>query len=362
MMNKLKELPFNSYHPTYEFLAFYRIFFSLFLLWAGIGDNRWIHSIPNSAMHPPISLLSFIDVIPSEAFFVVCQYVMYLGLLLILIGYKPRIFAIIYMIVYVLNNNYAYSFGKVNHDFIYTLPILIMSFSPWNRTYSFFPEPEKETDGLAKSWPIFMISMIFSFGMFTAGFSKILGGWLNTDIQSTLIFFSQYRYIIGWNDFLSDFYDGIHSKMFWEVLDYCTVFFETIFIIAFLSPKFFRTMLLITVFFHFNVLLMLNISFMFSIGLYTLFIPTYLFPVSFRIKMKNIFITIFNPSYKRVALILVFVYLSILGIFNINAVGFILNEFFSFVSFSQNSTPLIILGGACILALYLFVQSLRKID
>ncbi|MDR6527224.1 putative membrane protein YphA (DoxX/SURF4 family) [Chryseobacterium rhizosphaerae] len=362
MMNKLKELPFTSYHPSYEFLAFYRIFFSMFLLWIGVSDNSWIHSIPNSAMHPPISILSFIDFIPSETFFVLCRYIMYLGLLLIIIGYKPRIFAIVYMVIYVLTSNYAYSFGKVNHDFVYTLPILIMAFSPWNRTYSFFPEPVKETDGPAKSWPLFMISLIFSFGMFTAGFSKILGGWLSMDTQYTQIFFSQYRYIIGWNDFLSDFYDGINSKIFWEFLDYFTVFFETVFIIAFLYPKFFRFMLLVTVFFHLNVLLMLNISFMYSIGLYTLFIPAYLLPVNFRCKVKKILTHIFNPNYRLIALVMIVLYLLILGFFDINTIGFICNEFFSFIAFGQNSTSLIMMGGAFLLALYLFIRSLRKLD
>lgn len=361
-MNKLKELPFTSYHPSYEFLAFYRIFFSMFLLWTGVSDNSWIHSIPNSAMHPPISLLSFIDFIPSEGFFVACRYIVYFALLMILIGFKPRLFAILYMMVYVLVNNYAYSFGKVNHDFVYTLPILIMAFSPWNRRYSFFPEPEKETDEPAKSWPMFMMSLIFSFGMFTAGFSKILGGWLSMDTQYTQIFFSQYRYILEWKDFLSDAYDGVHSKIFWEILDYLTVFFETIFIVSFLYPKFFRLMLLLAIFFHLNVLLMLNISFMYSIGLYTLFIPAYLLPAGFRSRVKKTLSRIFDPNYRGIAIAVTVLYVLVLWFFDINMIGFIFNAFFSFVSFGNNSTPLILMGGAFLLGLYLLIRSFRKLD
>ncbi|MCJ7933412.1 MAG: hypothetical protein MUW56_07165 [Chryseobacterium sp.] len=360
MMNKLKELPFTSYHPSYEFLAFYRIFFSLFLLWAGVADNSWIHSIPNSAMHPPISMLSFTDTIPSEAFFVICRYTMYASLLLILIGFRPRIFCILYMILYVTTSNYAYSFGKVNHDFIYTLPVLIMSFSPWNRVYSFFPEPKKETDELAKSWPVFLMSMIFGFGMFTAGLSKILGGWLSTDTQYTQIFFNQYRYIIGWNDLLSDFYDKISSQAFWEFLDYFTVIFETVFIVAFFNPRFFRGMLLVTVFFHLNVLLMLNISFMYSIGLYALFIPAYLIPATFRNQVKNVLTHLFNPGYRVGAVLFAVFYLLILGVFNTNAASFIIDGFFSVIAFGKYSTALIMLGGSFLLALYLLMRSLGK--
>ncbi|WP_330743546.1 hypothetical protein [Chryseobacterium sp. CP-77] len=362
MMNKLKELPFVSYRPSYEFLAFYRIFFSMFLLWSGVADNSWIHSIPNSAMLPPISILSFTDIVPSEAFFVLCRYIIYACLLLILIGYKPRIFAILYMILYVLTNNYAYSFGKVNHDFIYTLPIMIMAFSPWNKTFSFFPEPVKETDELAKSWPLFMISLIFSFGMFTAGFSKILGGWLSTDIQYTQIFFTQYRFIIGWNDLLSDFYEGINSKIFWEALDYFTVIFEMVFIVAFMSPKFFRYMLLVTIFFHLNVLLMLNISFMNSIGLYSLFIPAWLLPSGFRNRIKNGMLRIFNPEYRKAAIAVVILYLLVLKIFNINTMGSVINGLFSLIAFCKLSTPLIMLGSAFLFSLYLLIRSLRKTD
>ncbi|REC46969.1 hypothetical protein DRF67_12130 [Chryseobacterium pennipullorum] len=361
-MNKLKELPFTSYRPSYEFLAFYRIFFSLFLLWMGIADNSWIDAIPKSAMHPPISMLSFIDFIPSEMFFVVCRYLMYLGLLLILIGYRPRIFAILYIVLYVVTNNYAYSFGKINHDFIYTLPILVMAFSPWNRTYSFFPEPPEKTDELAKSWPMFLMSLVFSFGMFTAGFSKILGGWLSMDTQYTQIFFNQYRYIIGWTDLLSGVYDGIRSKVFWEILDYTTVIFETLFLVAFLSPKFFRVMLVAAIFFHINVLLMLNISFMFSIGLYTLFIPAYLLPASFRNKVKNVFTGIFNQKYRAIAVVVVAVYLLVIAFFNINTVEFLLNKFFYSISFGKYSASLIIMGGYMLLAFYLFIRSQKKVN
>ncbi|MBV8328088.1 hypothetical protein [Chryseobacterium sp.] len=361
-MNKLTELPFASYHPGDEFLAFYRIFFSAFLLWIGISDNSWIHSIPNTAMQPPISVLSFTEAIPSRAFFVICQYLMYLCLLLILTGYRPRIFAILYMVLYIVTSNYAYSFGKVNHDFIYTLPILIIAFTPWNKTFSFFPEPEKETDESARSWPLFMISMIVSFGMFTAGISKILGGWLSADTQYTQIFFSQYRYIIGWNGLLSDFYDQISSKVFWEILDDLTVIFETSFIVAFFYPKFFRLMLLLLVFFHLNVLLMLNISFMYSIGLYVLFIPAYLLPSGLKKKVKNILTYIFRPEHRGFALVSVMLYLLVLVFFHINIIGFIVNELFSLVAFNQYSTSLIMLGGAFLFALYLLMRSFRKAE
>lgn len=363
-MNKLKELPFTSYHPSYEFLAFYRIFFSLFLLWIGISDNSWIHSVPSSAMQPPVSILSFTDFIPSEFFFVSCRFIMHMCLLLIFIGYRPRIFAITYMVLYLVTNNYAYSFGKINHDFIYTLPVLVMAFSPWNKVYSFFPEPKQETDYLAKSWPIFMMSLIFSFGMFTAGFAKILGGWLSLDTQYTQIFFNKYRYIVGWRDLLSDFYNGISSRLFWEILDYFTVIFETVFIVSFLHPKFFRSMLIVVILFHVNVLLMLNISFSFSVGLYTLFIPAYLFPAVFRNKIKTILANIFNHKYKLIAVILVILYLLLLGFLNISSINFLINKVLNYISFTfgKHSVPLIIMGGYLLLALYLLTRSWRKFE
>lgn len=360
-MNKLKDLPFTSYHPSYEFLAFYRIFFSLFLLWIGISDNSWIYSVAGIAMHPPVSILSFTDFIPSEFFFVACLFIMHMCLLLTLIGYRPKIFAIIYMVLYIVTNNYAYSFGKINHDFIYTLPLLVMAFSPWNRVYSFFPEPEQETDDLAKSWPMFLMSLIFSFGMFTAGFAKILGGWFSMDTQYTQIFFNKYRYIIGWNDLLSDVYDGINSKFFWEILDYFTVIFETVFIVSFFYPKFFRGMLIIVIFFHVNVLLMLNISFSFSVGLYTLFIPAHLLPTVFRNKIKTVLAMIFNQKYKVIAIILIFLYLLLLGFFNISAIDFVINKILSYFSFGKHSVPLIIMGGYFLLAFYLLIRSWKNL-
>lgn len=359
MIEKIKKLPFTSYNPSDEFLAFYRIFFSLYLLWMGISNDSWVYSIPNSAMHPPISILSFTDNVPPEWFFIGCYYSMYLCLLLILIGLKPRIFAILYMVVYIVSSNYAFSFGKINHTFVYALPIIIMAFSPWNMTYSFFPEPKRETDILSKSWPMFLLSMLLGFGIFTAGLAKILGGWLNTDIQSTQVFFYQYRYGIGWDDLMSDTYDKINSQFFWEFLDYCTVFFETIFLVAFLKPKFFRLMILVTLFFHLNVLLMFNISFTYSIGFYALFIPSQLVPLNFKAKLKRLLKTVFQPRYKLWGIAFVALYLLLIVVFDFNGVSYILNKFFELFD-SIYASSLIILGGAFLFGIYLLIRSFRK--
>ncbi|MBK1898101.1 HTTM domain-containing protein [Chryseobacterium paridis] len=359
MIEKIKKLIFTSYHPSYEFLAFYRIFFSLYLLWMGLSNANWVSRIPNSAMHPPISILSFTDAVPPEWFFSGCYYGMYLCLLLILIGLKPRVFSILYMIMYIMTSNYAFSFGKIDHSFVYVLPIIFMAFSPWNTTYSFFPELKRETDVLSKSWPMFLLSMLLGFGIFTAGLAKILGGWLNTDMQSTQVFFYQYRYGVGWHDLMSDFYDKINSQFFWEMLDYCTVFFESIFLVAFLKPKFFRFMIWITLFFHLNVLLMFNISFTFSIGFYALFIPTDLIPSNFKAKFKHTLQTIFQPKYKIVGIVFVILYLLLLIIFDINTINYLISKFFELFE-SLYAFPLFVLGGAFLFGTYLFIRSFRK--
>ncbi|WP_419869800.1 hypothetical protein [Chryseobacterium sp. CT-SW4] len=361
MIKKLKELPFTSYHPSYEFLAFYRIFFSLFLLWMGVSDYSWISDIPNSAMLPPISPLSFVESIPPKWFFVACKYIMYACLLLILIGFRPRIFAIVFMVTVLITNNYAYSFGKINHNFIYTLPILIMAFSPWNHTYSFFPEPKKETDVLSRSWPIFLISMLFGFGMFTAGFAKYLGGWLSLDTQYSQIFFYRYRYGFEWNKLLSDFYDTIPYPLFWEFFDYFTVLFEVAFIVAFLKPKYFRFMLLLTLLFHLNVLFMLNISFSFAMGLYALFIPADLLPEGFKNGVKKIFRSIFQPRYKWGGIVFVILYIILIAKFNLNLVGFLPGRIVTLLPITNEyMLSIIVIGFSFLLALYLFIRSFKK--
>ncbi|WP_172280678.1 hypothetical protein [Chryseobacterium sp. LAM-KRS1] len=361
MIEKIKKLVFTSYKPSYEFLAFYRIFFSLYLLWMGISNADWVSYIPASAMQPPISILSFTDTVPASWLFTVCYYGMYLCLLLILIGFKPRVFAITYMVVYLITSNYAFSFGKIDHTFVYALPIVVMAFSPWNTTYSFFPESEKETDILSRSWPMFLLSMFLGFGIFTAGLAKILGGWLNTDIQSTQIFFYQYRYGVGWHDLMSDTFDKINSRFFWEFLDYSTVIFESVFIIAFLKPKFFRLMILITLFFHLNVLLMFNIAFTYAVGFYALFIPTRVLPSTFKMKIKNFLQAVFLPKYKLLGIAFVILYFLLIVFFDCNAINYIFNQFFSLFG-SAYASSLIILGGSFLFGGYLFIRSLRSIS
>lgn len=361
MINKVKELPFKSYSPSYEFLAFFRIFFSVFLLWTGLPNNSWISDIPNSAMHPPISLLTFISIIPPGWFFVLCGYAMSACLLLILIGFKPRIFAIVYTILLIITDNYAFSFGKINHSFIYILPIIVMSFSPWNKTFSFFKEPIKETDPLSKSWPMFLLSFFFSFGMFTAAYAKYMGGWLNHDLQYSQIFFYQYRFALGWNHLLSDTFDGIKSQVFWEIMDYATVIFEATFIVSILRPKFFRLMIYFATIFHLVVLLMMNISFIISIGLYALFIPTEFIPLKLKLWIKKITQFIFQPHHRRIGVSFVILYFTLILLFDFSFFSFLFNEILNLAPINSiYKSSLIILGLAFLIGSYLFTQSLIK--
>ena len=361
MINKIKELPFKSYNPSYEFLAFFRIFFSVFLLWNGLPNSSWVAELPESAMHPPISLLSFISFIPPGWFFILCGYTMIACLLLILIGFKPRIFAILYVILLIITDNYAFSFGKINHSFIYILPILVMSFSPWNKTFSFFKEPIKETDTLAKSWPMFLISFIFSFGMFTAAHAKYTGGWFHHDLQSSQIFFYQYRFALEWDDLLSDTFDSIKSQVFWEIMDHATVIFEAAFIVSILKPKCFRFMIYLATIFHLGVLLMMNISFTISVGLYALFIPTELLPSKLKLWIKKITGFIFKPQHKIIGIVFVVLYFTLIILFDFSFFSFLFNKLLELAPINSTyKSSLIILGLAFLVGTYLFIRSLVK--
>lgn len=149
-----------------------------------------------------------------------------------------------------------------------------MAFGGWGAAYSVdaYREKEKVYAKDVESWPLTLLALFIGFMMFTAGFAKLLGGWLNPDTQATMgHLFNQY-FGKGRQDLLAGYILNIESTVFWEVLDYVTIIFEMGFLAAIFHPRTTKLFVSFAVMFHFSIMMMMNIPFLHNFPAYAAFL------------------------------------------------------------------------------------------
>jgi len=266
---------FNSFRVTPEGLALYRIFAALFMLCFLLPPAsmyEFAASLPPDFFSPPPGLMWLFGDFPGEAVFWTLHSLLILTLLGMLVGYKTGFMSVSAGLLLLVIKGFIYSVGKINHEMLLIAVPILMAFSGWGAAWSvdswLKDDKSRETSG----WPLTLLALIVGFMMFTAGFTKLLGGWLNPETQAVLgHFFNQY-FVKGRSDLLARSFLAVDSRTLWELLDYLTVLFEIGFLAAVLRPYTTRIFVSLAVLFHFSTMMMLNISFLHNFVAYAAFI------------------------------------------------------------------------------------------
>ncbi|WP_340104846.1 HTTM domain-containing protein [Rhodohalobacter sp. 8-1] len=266
---------FESYQPTIQGLALFRIFASLLILFFLMPDAAYytdLASFPDDFFTPPPGPMMFFDSFPPAWFFYSIHVLLALSWICVLIGFKTQKASIAAAIFMLILLGFIFSIGKVNHQMLIILLPLLMAFSSWGGAYSFDAGLSgKKTK--ANGWTLTLLALFIGFMMFTAGFPKILGGWLNGDTFATQGHLLNQYFIRGRTELLSGYMVSMNIPLIWGILDWGTVFFETGFLIAVLRAGWTRLFVCFAVFFHFSTMLTLNIAFLVNFPAYAAFLP-----------------------------------------------------------------------------------------
>lgn len=274
---KFSDWIFNSFQVTPEGLGLFRIFAALFILCFLMPSTEmydFIGSLPDDFYAPPPGPMWLFDGFPGEEFFMALHLTLIVLLVLLLVGYKSQWVSILVGVVLLIIKGFVYSVGKINHDLLLPLTPIVMAFSGWGAAYSVDALRFNRQDQHPRvaSWPLTLLTLFIGFMMFTAGFAKLLGGWLQIDSQATVgHVFNQY-YGKGRQDLLAGVMLQIESPVFWEILDYITLIFEIGFVIAIFHSKTTKLFVSFAVLFHFSVMVMMNISFVHNFVAYAAFL------------------------------------------------------------------------------------------
>lgn len=266
---------FNSYHPTVQGLALFRMFAALMFLFFLMPDATIyaeLANFPDDFFSPPPGPMMLFSSFPPVWFFYMIHAFLVISWLAVLLGYKTHKASLAAALFMLILLGFIFSIGKVNHQMLLVLLPAIMAFSNWGGTFSLDAQISGEK-AEANGWPLTLLALFIGFMMFTAGFPKILGGWLNGDtLAARGHLFNQY-FVRGRTELLSGFMVEINVPVVWSLLDWATVLFETGFLIAVLRAGWTRLFVCFAVLFHFSTMLTLNIAFLVNFPAYAAFLP-----------------------------------------------------------------------------------------
>jgi len=266
---------FNTYSPSLEGLALFRIFASLLILFFLMPDATYyfdLASFPDDFFTPPPGPMMFFDSFPPAWFFFFIHGLLVLSWICILFGYKTQKASIAAAIFMLILLGFIFSIGKVNHQMLIIILPLVMAFSNWGGAYSIDAQLSGKR-AKANGWTLTLLALFIGFMMFTAGFPKILGGWLSGDTLATKGHLLNQYFVRGRTELLSGFMVDMNVPWVWSLLDWVTVIFETGFLIAVLRAGWTRLFVSFAVFFHFSTMLTLNIAFLVNFPAYAAFLP-----------------------------------------------------------------------------------------
>lgn len=244
------------------------VIFSLFIY--GIGEMFGssfveVSKISDIFFNPPFSIVQFFSGFPSKQLAWVLDILLHVLFGLAFFSIRPAIvFFLIFLLTYT-SNAYGYSFGKIDHNFVSLILPLILSLGHLLKSKA------SQKIGFTKAIYCFLIGFAF----FTAGLPKLFSGeWLNIWHHSVKAYTANYSIItetlansLGINRLLFN----LHGIL-WEVMDYFTLSFELLFLVAAFNHKQFLYFILLACFFHLGTYLFLNIGFFHHFICYLFFV------------------------------------------------------------------------------------------
>lgn len=268
---------FETYEVTNEGLGLFRICSSLFLLFFlipghGLPHYQFLASLSDDFYLPPPGPMMLLDGFPPFIVFQVIYGLIILFTFGMLIGYRTKITSILAGISIFMMQGLIYSIGKVNHEILVAIFPILMAFTNWGNSFSIDSLRNLNENKKPESWPLVLLSLFIGFMMFTAGFPKILGGWLDPSTHAVRSHFFRQYFVHGRQAFLAPYAINFENGFFWELLDWVTIVFEIGFLFAVRKAKWFRFFLIVAVFFHFSTMMLFNISFLHNFMAYAAFL------------------------------------------------------------------------------------------
>ena len=261
----------REYHVSDEQLGFIRVLYCVFVLFViGVPTFTWIANTPQLLFDPPLlSPATLLSGWPSYGVLWTLSLSLVVCFLLLLFGFFVPTVSVLASLLLIFGSNLQFSFGKIDHHILLALAPLVMARSGWGNRFTLAgaaAAPNRSGACLG------IFAIIVGFAMFTAGFQKLVTGWLDPRAQASYGHLIQNFYGTSSGVLLAPLALHVRSKLVWEALDWSTVGFELLFLAAVIRRSWFRAWIVLAVLFHTGTLLVLDIGFAVNFSAYLLFV------------------------------------------------------------------------------------------
>jgi hypothetical protein len=243
----------------------------LFLLIVFMPDCSWMGTIPKAFFKPPLlSPASFIASFPGQYFFMSIDLLLLTAAVFITLGIRTRTAGRVFVFLSLLELNFHYSFGKIDHSILLYCLLFCMSFTNWGTRLAIVPDKEVDDQQDQKALSLFAVLIAFAF--FSSGIEKALN-WFNFDFNKSGTAYWLYTgYYNLERHFLLAQYGRFFPFIFLKLMDFGAVVFElSPLVLLLISRRAWRIWLLTACIFHLMNTLILNIHFIFNVPVYLAF-------------------------------------------------------------------------------------------
>jgi hypothetical protein len=250
---------FEEYRTDPESLALFRIFFSVFVLLAEIPTGLW--SIPAAAYSPPVSLAAFFTAPPPHWVMLGLNCFALLCASSLLIGMYTTASSLGLAFGIMTINSFCFADGKIDQGLVIWIA-LILARSGWGSRFSVdehWGRVRPDDSAPDKAWLVATLVMVIGFALFTAGFAKARGGWLQWGTYGTRYHLFWDYYVFGRKTPVATWAWGHLPAWAWKCADVATVIWEVGFIASVARRSWCRIACALGAFFHFGVWLLFDI-------------------------------------------------------------------------------------------------------
>ena len=267
--NIFKKIEYSSRVNT-QSLAYFRIFFGVFMLSHYIPEWHWLGDAPQAFFSPHMFTAAYLsDGFLPKPFYVGIDLLNVTFFCLLTLGVYARFSLVLLFFLNYIGYCYEFGFGKIDHEVhLYLITLLTLAFTNCGTMAAF--RKDKPLGINVQRWALSLLSIYIAFGFFTAGLPKFLR-WVDFDMSQIGIlewFFKGYFTY----DRVYLFADYIFSVPYvlLEGLDYLAPTIELLGFFFLLGGR--KSYLLFLSFFHMGNMLILNIEFVLNVTCYGIFL------------------------------------------------------------------------------------------
>lgn len=249
MLRRLDVWLFERFEVPPSSLAVIRMVTGLAIVALVIPRGLWISDAPNLAYRPPLALSAFFSAPPPQTFFISLNVSVWLLGLFLLVGAWTRTVSCLLSGAMVVLNSFEYSFGKIDHDIVFTLLPVVGAAANWGAAYS-WDAARRGTPARSQAWPLALFALVIAIMMTRTGLEKAFSGWLDPNAAAVKSHLVRQLLPTGRSTMLATALLPVNSAMLWELADVTAVVLELSFAVALVRRRWWITICAITCLFH----------------------------------------------------------------------------------------------------------------